>query len=116
MYTATNEPTIDAFANRPQLPPPPKAVAEADVRQGPAVNVEHTTGTSLSVAAALEAIAQQNKSAVNSMPTATVLTAGSVTLRYVEPPPAFYENRPNYNHDKIVNFVGMGTKSYNLTF
>lgn len=57
------------------------------------------------MAAALEAIAQQNQSAVNSMATVSIRTADNVTLHYVEPPASF-ANRQDYNHDKIVTYIG----------
>lgn len=59
------------------------------------------------VVAALEAIAQQNKSAVNTVANAKDVL-GELTVRYVAPPPAALQNLANYNHDKIVNFVGTG--------
>lgn len=65
------------------------------------------TGTSDVVVAALEAIAQQNKSAVNTVANAKEVLA-ELTVRYIAPPPASLQNLANYNHDKIVNFVGLG--------
>lgn len=89
-----------------------KPTASVISKSSAAASVPSTTrvapsGTSDYVFAALEAIAQQNKSAVNTVANAKEVLA-ELTVRYVAPPPASMQTLANYNHDKIVNFVGLG--------